>query len=109
MDYATVLRRLEGLNHDITVNVEHFAYEDMMDGQEYIRGVARKGGGETGIGLRVSFPEAMRPLRELVRSLNALTGRILHVFEVIRHPVIVFRFALEMHLPGFRRYSDIVG
>ena len=44
MDYATVLRRLEGLNRDITVNVEHFAYEDMMDGQEHIRGVARKVG-----------------------------------------------------------------
>ena len=42
MDYATILRRLGELEHDVTVWVEHFAYEDTITGYQYIRHVARE-------------------------------------------------------------------
>ncbi|MYE91033.1 sugar phosphate isomerase/epimerase [Candidatus Poribacteria bacterium] len=42
MDYATILRRLDELNHDVTLYVEHFPYEDTITGQQYIRHVARE-------------------------------------------------------------------
>ncbi len=44
MDYATILRRLDELNHDVTLYVEHFGYEDTVAGQQYIRHVAREVG-----------------------------------------------------------------
>ena len=42
MDYATILRRLDELEHDVTVNVEHFAEADTIAAQQYIRQVARE-------------------------------------------------------------------
>ena len=42
MDYAAILRRLDELNHDVTLYVEHFPYEDTITGQQYIRHVARE-------------------------------------------------------------------
>lgn len=47
MDYATILRRLDALDHDVTVYVEHFPEDQTIVGQQYIRYVAR----ETGITL----------------------------------------------------------
>ena len=44
MDYATILRRLDELAHDVTLYVEHFPYEDTISGQQYIRHVAREVG-----------------------------------------------------------------
>lgn len=44
MDYATILRRLDALEHDVTVHVEHFPYEGTIAGQQYIRHVAREVG-----------------------------------------------------------------
>jgi sugar phosphate isomerase/epimerase len=44
MDYATILRRLDELEHDVTMYVEHFSYEDTISGQQYIRHVARETG-----------------------------------------------------------------
>ena len=42
MDYETILRRLDGLNRDIPVWVEHFSEEETIVGQEYIKHIARK-------------------------------------------------------------------
>jgi len=42
MDYATILRRLDALAHDVTVYVEHFPYPETVAGQQYIREVARE-------------------------------------------------------------------
>ena len=42
MDYATILRRLDALPHDVTVHVEHFSEENTIVGQQYIRYVARE-------------------------------------------------------------------
>jgi sugar phosphate isomerase/epimerase len=42
MDYATILRRLDALAHDVTVYVEHFPYPETVAGQQYIRSVARE-------------------------------------------------------------------
>jgi sugar phosphate isomerase/epimerase len=42
MDYATILRRLDALDHDVTVHVEHFSEENTIVGQQYIRYVARE-------------------------------------------------------------------
>ena len=42
MDYETLLRRLDGLDHDVTVHVEHFSEEHTIFGQQYIRYVARE-------------------------------------------------------------------
>ena len=44
MDYATILQRMAELNHDVTLYVEHFPYEDTITGQQYIRHVAREVG-----------------------------------------------------------------
>lgn len=44
MDYATILRRLHRLDHDVTVQVEHFPPTETVVGQQYIRYVARKAG-----------------------------------------------------------------
>lgn len=44
MDYGTILRRLSALDHDVTLYVEHFGYEDTIAGQQYIRHVAREVG-----------------------------------------------------------------
>ena len=42
MDYETVLRRLDELDHDVTLHVEHLPPEETMAGQQYIRRVAQK-------------------------------------------------------------------
>ena len=42
MDFHTIVKRLGMLDHDVTVNVEHFDYKDTLDGQSYIREVADK-------------------------------------------------------------------
>ena len=42
MDYATILRRLNSLENDVTVNVEHFPEAETIAGQQYIRQVARE-------------------------------------------------------------------
>ncbi len=42
MDYAAILRRLDRLDHDVTVHVEHFPFAETVQGQQYIRSVARK-------------------------------------------------------------------
>ena len=42
MDYATILRRLDELEHDVTVNVEHFSEPDTIAAQQYIRHVGRE-------------------------------------------------------------------
>jgi len=47
MDYATILKRLDQLDHDVTVHVEHFAYDKTITGQQFIRHVAR----ETGVSI----------------------------------------------------------
>lgn len=44
MDYATILLRLNQLDHDVTIHVEHFNYEDTITAQQYIRSVARRVG-----------------------------------------------------------------
>jgi sugar phosphate isomerase/epimerase len=44
MDYGTILRRLNTLGHDVTVQVEHFSPEETVVGQQYIRYVAREAG-----------------------------------------------------------------
>ncbi len=44
MDYATILRRLDQLDQDVTIHVEHFIYEDTIAAQQYIRSVAREVG-----------------------------------------------------------------
>ena len=44
IDYATILRRLDQLNHDVTVHVEHFPEAETVAGQQYIRQVARENG-----------------------------------------------------------------
>lgn len=41
MDYATILRRLDALDQDVTLHVEHFSEADTIAGQQYIRYVAR--------------------------------------------------------------------
>jgi sugar phosphate isomerase/epimerase len=41
MDYATLLKRMDALPHDITLHAEHFPYAETLQGQQYIRGVAR--------------------------------------------------------------------
>ncbi len=42
MDYATILRRLDALDHDVTLFPEHFPFAETVQGQQYIRSVARK-------------------------------------------------------------------
>jgi sugar phosphate isomerase/epimerase len=42
MDYATILRRLNRLAHDVTLHVEHFSEPETIVGQQYIRYVARE-------------------------------------------------------------------
>ena len=42
MDYATILTRLDGLDHDVTLFPEHFPFAETVQGQQYIRSVARK-------------------------------------------------------------------
>lgn len=42
MDYATILQRLDGLDHEVTVHVEHFSEEETVVGQQYIRYVAKE-------------------------------------------------------------------
>ena len=34
MDFDSIVRRLDVLDHDVTVHVEHFEYEDTLQGQE---------------------------------------------------------------------------
>ena len=46
MDYHTILRRLDALDHDVTVHAEHFPYPQTVQGQQYIRSVAREVGVE---------------------------------------------------------------
>lgn len=41
MDYHTILRRLDALEQDVTVHAEHFPYPQTIQGQQYIRSVAR--------------------------------------------------------------------
>ena len=41
MDYETILQRLDGLDHEVTVHVEHFSEEETVVGQQYIRYVAK--------------------------------------------------------------------
>ncbi len=47
MDYETILRRLDSLDQDVTLYAEHFPFAETVQGQEYIRSVARK----VGVGL----------------------------------------------------------
>lgn len=42
LDYHTLLRRLDALDHNVSVHVEHFDQPDTIAGQEYIRYVARE-------------------------------------------------------------------
>lgn len=44
MDFEAIVRRLDMLDHDVTVHVEHFEYEDTLEGQRHIRGVAERAG-----------------------------------------------------------------
>ena len=44
MDYATLLRRLDALDHDVTLYAEHFPFPQTVQGQQYIRSVAREVG-----------------------------------------------------------------
>ena len=44
MDFDAIVRRLDILDHDVTVHVEHFDYEDTLEGQEHIRSVAGRAG-----------------------------------------------------------------
>ena len=44
MDYETLLTRLDGLECDVTIHVEHFSPENTVVGQQYIRYVARRAG-----------------------------------------------------------------
>ena len=44
MDLATVLRRLDGLGRDVTLQVEHLGYEDTLQGVGHIRKLAREAG-----------------------------------------------------------------
>ena len=44
MDFDAIVRRLDMLDHDVTVHVEHFDYEDTLEGQEHIRSVAERAG-----------------------------------------------------------------
>ena len=44
MDFDAIVRRLDMLDHDVTVHVEHFEYEDTLEGQEHIRSVAERAG-----------------------------------------------------------------
>ncbi len=40
MDYRTILERLDALNHDVTLHVEHFTFAETVQGQQYIRHIA---------------------------------------------------------------------
>lgn len=42
MDYTTILQRLDALDRDVPVWVEHFSEEETIVGQQYIRHVARE-------------------------------------------------------------------
>ena len=44
MDFDAIVRRLDMLDHDVTVHVEHFEYEDTLEGQEHIRRTAERAG-----------------------------------------------------------------
>ena len=44
MDYETLLQRLAGLPHEVTMRLKHFTWEDTIVGQQSIRYVARKVG-----------------------------------------------------------------
>ena len=44
MDFDAIVRRLDMLDHDVTVHVEHFEYEDTLEGQQYIRRTAERAG-----------------------------------------------------------------
>ena len=44
MDFDAIVRRLDMLDHDVTVHVEHFEYEDTLEGQQYIRRMAEGAG-----------------------------------------------------------------
>ena len=44
MDFDAIVRRLDMLDHDVTVHVEHFEYEDTLQGQQHIRDVAERAG-----------------------------------------------------------------
>ena len=44
MDFDAIVRRLDMLDHDVTVHVEHFEYEDTLEGQEHIRRTAESAG-----------------------------------------------------------------
>ena len=44
MDYHAILRRMDALDHDVTVHAEHFPYPLTVQGQQYIRSVAREVG-----------------------------------------------------------------
>lgn len=46
MDYHTILRRMDSLDQDVTVHAEHFPYPQTVQGQQYIRSVAREVGVE---------------------------------------------------------------
>ena len=44
MDFDAIVRRLDMLEHDVTVHVEHFEYEDTLEGQRHIRRTAESAG-----------------------------------------------------------------
>ena len=44
MDFDAIVRRLDVLDHDVTVHVEHFEYEDTLQGQDHIRRIAERRG-----------------------------------------------------------------
>ncbi|MBM3935139.1 MAG: sugar phosphate isomerase/epimerase [SAR202 cluster bacterium] len=46
MDYHTIFRRLGKLKQDIAIHAEHFPYSETIEGQQYIRSVARQVGVE---------------------------------------------------------------
>ena len=48
MDFDAIVRRLDMLDHDVTVHVEHFEYEDTLEGQQHIRDIAER----TGVAVR---------------------------------------------------------
>ena len=42
MDYATIRRRLDALENDVPVHVEHFPELETITGQQYIRHIGRE-------------------------------------------------------------------
>ena len=42
MDYRTLLKRMDPIDHDVTLHVEHFGFEDTIEGQKLHQGRRRR-------------------------------------------------------------------